>query len=137
MSEYVTKDSGARVDYPSGMRRDVDTGKPRFDLMVPDGVPYEEQMLTRFAALLARGAEKYGASNWQLADSEEELRRFKSSAFRHFMQWLCGERDEDHAAAVMFNLMAAETLARRLASAETSSVADLFETAQEWAVGVR
>ena len=27
---------------------------------------------------------------------------------RHFMQWICGEQDEDHAVAVMFNIQGAE-----------------------------
>src|SRR3954467_14165352 len=71
-TEWVTKDSGQRVDYPSGMRRDIQDGKPRFALIFPEGVPYEEQLLTRFAGLLARGAEKYGDNNWQLANSKEE-----------------------------------------------------------------
>lgn len=109
MSEYITKDSGERQEFDSGMQRDTEAGKPRFDLLVPENVPYEEQLLTRFAALLGRGAEKYEQRNWEQADSWAELDRMKSSAFRHFMQWFCGETDEDHAAAVMFNLLAFET----------------------------
>lgn len=92
----------------SGMHRDIQTGKPRFDLLLVDGLPYGEQFLTRFAALLARGADKYGEKNWQLANSPEELARFKASALRHMMQWASGEDDEDHAVAVAFNLMAYE-----------------------------
>jgi len=107
--EFITKDSGERVDYASGMRRDVDTGKPRFDLTEPEGIPYEERLSTRFAALLGRGADKYGTRNWENANSEEEIARFKGSAHRHFMQWLSGETDEDHAAATLFNILAAET----------------------------
>ena len=92
------------------MVRDTEEGKPRFDLMVPVGVPYREQMLTRFAALLARGAEKYGDRNWEKGNGQEELNRARSSAFRHFMQWFCGETDEDHASAVFFNVIQVETL---------------------------
>jgi hypothetical protein len=113
MGKYVTKDSGQRQDYESGMRRDIETGKARFDLIFPEGIPYEQQMLTRFAELLARGAEKYGENNWQLAGSYEEYARFKRSALRHMMQWQCGEEDEDHAAAVYFNIMAAENVKRK------------------------
>lgn len=104
---YTTKDSGKRIDFESGMRRDTHEGKPDFTLLLPD-VPYNEQMLTRFAGLMSRGADKYGRRNWQLANSEEEVERFRSSAFRHFMQWISGETDEDHAAAVYFNIMACE-----------------------------
>lgn len=113
-TKWVTKDSGERIAYPSGMRRDVDSGKPRFELLTPEGVPYEDLMLTRWANLMARGAEKYGDRNWELADSIEEYERFQASAFRHFMQWLTGEDDEDHAAAVFFNIQAAEVVWGRL-----------------------
>lgn len=104
---YVTKDSGERVDFPSGMRRDTDKGKPRYDLI-------PRFMLKRLAELYARGAEKYGEDNYTLADSEGELKRFKASAFRHFMQWLDGEADEDHGAAVFFNIAAAEMVQQKL-----------------------
>jgi len=106
---YITKDSGERAQFDSGMQRDTEKGKPRFDLFIPEGVPYEEQFLTRIAALLARGAEKYEDRNWEQANSQAEVNRMKSSAFRHFMEWFCGNRDEDHAAAAVFNLLAAET----------------------------
>lgn len=111
---FVTKDSGERAQFDSGMVRDTDKGKPRFDLLVPLGVPYEAQLLTRFAALMARGAEKYDARNWEQANSHEELERMKSSAFRHFMQWFMGEQDEDHAAATLFNIMAYEATLWRM-----------------------
>lgn len=105
---YVTRDSGERAAFDSGMVRDVDTGKPDFFLCLPKGVPYEEQVITRWAALMTRGAEKYDKRNWEKASGPEELERFRSSAFRHFMQWLCCEEDEDHAVAVFFNIAGAE-----------------------------
>lgn len=114
MSEFVTHDSGERIDYPSGMRRDTTKGKLRFDL-----IPLF--MLKRVAGLYTRGAEKYGDNNWQLADSEEELTRFKASAFRHFVAWLDGERDEDHGAAVFFNIAAAEHVREKMEGADWKS----------------
>lgn len=113
--EYETKDSGQRIHWDSGMHRDTQTGKPRFDLCFPLDVPYDEQLFVRFAELMARGAEKYGDRNWEQANSEEEVRRFKGSALRHFMQWYLGEEDEDHAAAVLFNITGAEYAKRRVA----------------------
>lgn len=110
MTDYTTKDSGQREEYDSGMVRDTNDGKARFDLIVPEGVPYKEQMLTRFAELMARGAQKYGDRNWEKAAGETELNRFKESAFRHFMQWMTGETDEDHASAVLFNVTCYETV---------------------------
>jgi len=122
VTQYVTKDSGERAAFESGMQRDTETGKPRFDLLRPLDVPYEDQFLTRVAALLGRGAEKYDERNWEKADSEAELARMKSSAARHFEQWLNGEADEDHAAAVVFNLLAHETTAYKMAVAASGPV---------------
>lgn len=107
--KYETKDSGKRQSFNSGMQRDVQDDKPRFEFIVPKDVPYAEQLLTRFASLMARGAVKYGDRNWEQANSEEEMERFRASALRHMMQWFCGEYDEDHAAAILFNIMGYET----------------------------
>lgn len=111
---YETKDSGKREEYESGMTRDTQDGKPRFDLLYVDGMPYTEQPLYRWSALLERGAVKYGERNWQLAKTQEELDRFKASAARHFAQWICGETDEDHGAAVFYNIAAAMYVEWRL-----------------------
>ena len=107
--KFITKDSGKRVEFKSGMRRDTNEGKARYDLVY-------EPMLTRWAELMARGAEKYGENNWMLANSEEEMTRFKASAARHFVQWLRGDVDEDHASAVFFNVSAVEMLKEKLGS---------------------
>jgi len=112
MAQFVTKDSGKRQKYASGMQRDLQEGKPRYDLIIPEGVT--EHMLKRWAELMERGAVKYGPRNWEKANSEEEYVRFKASAFRHFIQWFSGEDDEDHAAATFFNINAAETLKAKL-----------------------
>lgn len=107
---FETKDSGKRAEFDSGMVRDTEDGKARFDLTIPKGVPYKYQMSTRLAELMARGAEKYDARNWEKASGQSELDRYESSAYRHFMQWINGETDEDNAAAVLFNITAAETV---------------------------
>jgi hypothetical protein len=107
VNEFITLDSGEREEYPTGMRRDVDHGKPDYTLIDAD-------YLRRWAALMTRGAIKYGKENWRLAETEEELTRFKASAFRHLMQWLNDETDEDHSVAVSFNLAAAEMVKEKL-----------------------
>lgn len=107
--EFVTLDSGAREEYKSGMVRDTAAGKPRYDL-----IPI--MPLRRLADLYARGAEKYGDRNWQLASSEQELQRFKASGLRHYFQYLNGDTDEDHAAAVVFNVFAQMFLEAKLAT---------------------
>jgi len=106
---FVTKDSGVRAAYDSGMVRDTQEGKARWDLMYPKNIPYKDQMLTRLGELLERGQAKYGTRNWELANSQEEIDRFEGSGLRHYMQWMLGETDEDHAAAVLFNVIAAES----------------------------
>lgn len=105
MTKYITKDSGKRVKFKSGFTRDVNEGKPRYDL-----IPHE--LLTRLAELYSRGAEKYGPSNWRQAETDEEKGRFKESAFRHFIQWFRGDEDEDHGSAVVFNVFAYEWLTK-------------------------
>jgi hypothetical protein len=111
---YITRDSGQRQEFDSGMKRDTQDGKPRFDLLIVDYLPYQEQLLTRWAALMARGAEKYGEKNWELADSQSELDRFNASGLRHHMQFLMGETDEDHAAATCYNLNSAVSLSWKI-----------------------
>jgi len=113
---YETKDSGQRAQFESGMVRDLSEGKVRWHL-IADG-----PMLLRWAELLTRGADKYQddearrrgePNNWLKANGSEELQRFRESAFRHFMQWFYGEEDEDHGAAVFFNINGAEYVKNR------------------------
>lgn len=110
--KFITKDSGKRQDYKSGMRRDLQAGKPRYDLCIPlEG----KTMFTRWAELMERGAVKYGERNWEKANSQEELDRFRASAFRHFMQWFTNSApEEDHAAAIFFNVQCAEYVKEKL-----------------------
>lgn len=122
MTDYETKDSGHHQEYDSGMRRDSQDGKPRFDLIRTKLQPYEEQMITRYARLLARGAEKYSARNWEEGCGEEELERAKASLLRHTEQLVAGETDEDHAAAVWFNTQAVEYFRWRLDSPQNDGL---------------
>lgn len=106
---FTTKDSGKRIKMgKTEMVRDTNEGKARFDLLIPEGIPYGEQFLTRWAQLMARGAEKYGERNWELGEYPEAYWRAKESAMRHMVQWIAGDTDEDHAAAIVFNVAAAE-----------------------------
>ena len=107
--DYVVKDSGARQSFASGMVRDTEEGKTDYTSLVE-----VEPLLTRLCQHLHKGAVKYGRGNWQHADSAEERDRFKRSAARHMRAYLLGETDEDHAAAVVFNLNAAEAVPGKL-----------------------
>lgn len=106
-NHFITKDSGQRQEFSTGMKRDVQTDKPRYDLL-------DRTILRRWAELMGRGAVKYGENNWKKAETEEELRRFEASAIRHLFQWLEGEESEDHACAVMFNIAGAEMVKNKL-----------------------
>jgi hypothetical protein len=96
MRRFITKDSGQREDFPSGMVRDTREGKGRYDLVSPFA-------LRRIAQLYERGAEKYAARNWEKG---APFCRFLDSANRHLQQYLMGETSEDHLAAVAWNVMA-------------------------------
>ncbi len=100
--DFEVKDSGKRQTFSGGMVRDVTEGKTDFSLTL-DGPMFE-----RWAVHLTKGATKYEARNWMKASGLEEYQRFKESAFRHFLQWYRGDVDEDHGAAVFFNINGAE-----------------------------
>lgn len=105
---FETKDSGKRETFESGMVRDTQENKTLYHLV------FDGPMIHRWAGLLTRGAKKYTEGNWMKAEGVEELNRFRSSAARHFVQWIMGEPDEDHAAAVVFNINGHEYVKDRL-----------------------
>lgn len=115
---------GSREQFEGGGVRDTESGKPRFDLLRPLTVPYEDQILTRWARHMAMGAAKYAARNWEQFSTEEAYQRARSSAARHFEQWFAEERDEDHAVAVMFNIAAAEYISGVLSGQWPALTAD-------------
>lgn len=106
--DFTIKDSGKRAELAGGMVRDTEDGKIMYDLAL-DGPMFE-----RYAIHMTKGAQKYEERNWMKCkdgtpeQKDQTLKRFKRSALRHFLQWLRGDRDEDHAAAVIFNLNGAE-----------------------------
>ena len=58
-----------------------------------------------------------GDRNWEDFADEAALERCKAAMLRHAMQWMTDTDDgEDHAAAVVFNLLAAENVKRKLAN---------------------
>jgi len=105
---FTIKDSGEREEFDSGMVRDTEEGKIDYTYVV------KGPMLDRWAEHLRKGAKKYKRDNWMQGDSIVELERFRRSAFRHFIDWIDGKTDEDHAAAVLFNINGAEYVAARM-----------------------
>lgn len=111
---FEVKDSGERKQFDSGMVRDTAAGKLDWWRV------YVGPMLKRLAVHVTKGAVKYpdvkpGVPNWTLAAGPEELQRYRESAARHFAQWMDGDQDEDHAAAVVFNLNGYEYVKERMA----------------------
>jgi len=109
VTEFNIKDSGKRVEYASGMKRDIQDGKIDYTI-----IPI--WFLNEFAKLLQAGAKKYGRNNWQLANSQEELERFQASGLRHHFNHLDGQTDEPHNLMAIFNLVAEMSCARNMAS---------------------
>lgn len=93
--KFTTKDSGKKDKFKTGYQRDTQEGKTRYDLIPPGP-------LTRVADLYARGAEKYGDSNW--ANGAPYMRQM-ASILRHLYQWRMKTDDtEDHLAACVWGL---------------------------------
>lgn len=122
MKIYITKATGKKASFKSGMMRDTNSNKARFDLVIPNNQSYTDTLLHRWSALLSRGAEKYGERNWEKANSRKELNRFRESAFRHMVQWFIESTDdnEDHAAGIIFNVNGAESVKLKLAKRNKS-----------------
>lgn len=108
---FTVKDSGVRESHAGGMVRDTSENKTDYTLI------FDGPMFKRWAEHLTKGAIKYEKRNWMrcgysddVAAQEKTLQRFRESAFRHFIMWLEGDRSEDHAAGVFFNLNGYEYL---------------------------
>ena len=83
--------------FATGAQRDTSDGKLRMSL-----VPQQE--LKRVMKRYLDGAEKYGENNWMKG---MPLSVFYDCAHRHLDAWWSGKKDEDHAAAVVWNMLCA------------------------------
>jgi hypothetical protein len=90
------KDSGTREAFETGSQRDTRVGKGRFDLISPI-------FLKRLAKHYENGSLKYKDRNWEKG---QPLARYLDSAERHLNDFKEGKRDEDHLAAVAWNIAA-------------------------------
>lgn len=98
--------------FDSGAQRDSGEDKLRMSL-----VPQEE--LKRVMKRYLDGAEKYGENNWMKG---MPLSVYYDCAQRHLEAWWNDKCDEDHAAAVIWNMMCAmwtEKNTRIIPSGET------------------
>ena len=97
---FQIEDSGKRESFGTGAVRDPEDGKLRLDLIFKY-LPMEA--LVRVAEHYDKGALKYQADNWRKGIP---VSRCFSSALRHLYQFGEGRSDEDHLAAVIFNVLA-------------------------------
>lgn len=112
------KDGGSREAFPTGAVRESSAEKGRYDLL-----PMEA--LRRLAVHYERGAKKYADENWRKGIP---TRRCMESALRHLCMYMHGYRDEDHLAAVLWNVAATietqEMVARGLLPKELDNLPD-------------
>lgn len=80
--------------WSTGSRRDDRAGKGRYDLIPPEP-------MRRLALRYEGGCEHYGERNWEKG---QPLMSYMDSAERHLYQLKAGATDEDHAAAVAWNI---------------------------------
>lgn len=122
MSDFEVK-GGDQTTSESGMARSVTDGKVDYSLVF-DG-PLVERLAQHLTAALAH----YEARNWMKANTAADLERFRASAVRHFIQWLRGDKDEDHFAAAVFNMNGYEYTKERLR--ELDSIVASVKTLQD------
>lgn len=97
----------------SGAIRDTTEGKINY-LLAMDG-----PMFDRYAAHMSKAAASKGKRNWTQAGddpetAQDDLDRGFESLMRHTRQYLKGATDEDHAAAINFNLDWIETVVAKM-----------------------
>lgn len=91
----MIKDFGARTEFSTGAKRDIQHGKGRMDLLPWYGI-------MEVSKHCEEGAEKYGEHN---VDKGIPLHSLCDSAARHLAKFIAGEMDEDHLRAATWNLL--------------------------------
>lgn len=96
MDEFILKNSGDnKEEFVTGAQRDIAEGKGADELISP----FFER---RLAIILEKGAKHYGPRNWEKG---MPFGRTFQSAKRHLLQFLEGQKSEDHLAQCAFNIM--------------------------------
>lgn len=120
MSEFIVEDSGNKKTFTTGMVRNSDKGKVRYNSIL------HGPMFKRWAAHVWKAKAVYpdvalGLGNWELAETAEELQHAKESLLSHIVDYLetldAGvEAKEDNAAAVFFNINLIENIKLKMAA---------------------
>ena len=91
----MIKDSGQRTEFATGAVRDMHIGKGRMDLL-----PWNAIMAV--SKHCENGAIKYGEHN---VDRGIPAHSLIDSGMRHAAKFICGETDEDHLVAAVWNFL--------------------------------
>lgn len=91
----MIKFSDKTEKYKTKSLRGNSQGKGRFDLLPPTAI-------SRVAKHFESGGKKYGDRNWEKG---VPLNRYIDSTLRHLFQILDNQTDEDHEAAVVWNML--------------------------------
>lgn len=111
--DFVVKVGGPQTVGAGGMVRSSVGDKTDFTL------PLDGEMFRRWAEHLTKATRpptNYPKRNWLRAkdgttiEKLATMERAKESAVRHMLQWYQGDDDEDHGAAVFFNVNLYETV---------------------------
>ena len=103
--EFETKNSWNNITFDGWTKRENKEDKIMYHLI-------PRCQLKRLAAAYTRWAKIYWDRNretWNMEYAE----KCKESAFRHFMQWIDWEIDEDHSSALVWNVFAYEFLKKK------------------------
>lgn len=90
--------------HSTGSVRDSRRGKGRMDLIPPEP-------LLLMAKHLELGAEKYGDRNWEKG---QPVSWYIDSGFRHLMQYMRGDTNEDHLVSAFVNMAMALATRERI-----------------------
>lgn len=92
----MIQDNGTRMTYPGGGNREAREGKGREDLIEPE-------LIFRLGVWYELGAKKYGDRNWEKGISVKDC---VAAIIRHIFKYMAGWKDEDHLAAIAWNVAA-------------------------------
>ena len=87
----------------NGLRKQSFTGALKEDARKGNPHLIPTSALKMLAQRFQDGADKYGARNWEKG---HPLSNYIDSLYRHLWQFMDGETDEDHLAAVLWNAVA-------------------------------
>lgn len=103
--DYVLETSGEKMEFSTGAKREVKTGKGRFDLLPPFA-------LHALAIHYEKGGIEHEDRNWEQG---LPIHSFVDSAIRHIIRYMKGEHKEPHLVAALWNIIGAVETEERIA----------------------